>query len=290
MKKNGNRLVLIILILTLIGSLGSVIFITVFYFLARDVVKPEDLTLGVRSAALFISIATFVSSTLFSLLIYWNNRTNMLINDDANIRAEKERNMAFASTNYSIIECMDRMLIYPESSNYINEFVINGDPAYHMFLNGVDEKDVILHPENYLFVSVKIPFQVIEGKYVSSISFDELRFTRGDEKFRFFPGEPLKESQSYLLYNEVTQRRNLIINLVSPREVEFYNPEAINNFSKIHMHLNITSLLSVRVKGALDLFFTNPLQIEGNLTNTYRITSSNFDLIGMPEILNRPNK
>lgn len=290
-KKRNNNLFIIVLLISLLALLGSIVTMVIFFFVAGGVKgENEPLTLGVRAATLMASIASFVSSTIFSLLIYWNNQINTRINDEANTRSEKDRNASFASANYSIIECMDRMLIYPESERYISDFIDDGDPNYHMLLNGVDEEDVIENPEKYLFVSLKIPFQVIEGKYVSRIAFEELRFTRGETKFRFFPAGDLEESNAYILYNELTQRRNLIINLIAPLEVEFFDPDKINNFSKIHIHLSITSLLNVRVKGAIDLFFTNPLQIEGNRTNTYRINSSNFDLIEMPEIVSGINK
>ena len=65
----------------------------------------------------------------------------------------------------------------------------------------------------------------------------------------------------------------------------FYNPSQINNFTKIKIYINITSLLGVKVKGNSELYFTNPEQIEGDGTNTYRINSANFTLTGMPKIV-----
>jgi hypothetical protein len=65
----------------------------------------------------------------------------------------------------------------------------------------------------------------------------------------------------------------------------FYNPNQINNFTKIKIYINITSLLGVKVKGNSELYFTNPEQIEGDGTNTYRINSANFTLTEMPKIM-----
>lgn len=50
------------------------------------------------------------------------------------------------------------------------------------------------------------------------------------------------------------------------------------------MNLHITSLLGVVVEGMSELYFTNPEQIEGDFTNTYKINSSNFIIKGMPYI------
>jgi hypothetical protein len=50
------------------------------------------------------------------------------------------------------------------------------------------------------------------------------------------------------------------------------------------IYINITSLLGVQVRGISELYFTNPEQIEGDGTNTYRINSSNFTLLKMPVV------
>ena len=48
--------------------------------------------------------------------------------------------------------------------------------------------------------------------------------------------------------------------------------------------MTIVSLLGVGIHGLSELYFTNPVKIEGDLTNTYKINSSNFILKGMPFI------
>jgi len=55
-------------------------------------------------------------------------------------------------------------------------------------------------------------------------------------------------------------------------------------FSKITVHMEIRSLLGVSVKGISELYFTNPEQIEGDGTNTYKINSANFTLSEMPRV------
>jgi hypothetical protein len=241
--------------------------------------------IGIRVATVFVAFAAFCSSTLFSLLILLHNRTVVRINDDTNKRAELFRELQFASSNYSIIEFMDRMLIYGESERYVNRMLQRRSMMFHMIQDKDNEEDVYLHPENYRFVSVKIPFRVIEGKIISSITFDKLRFERNGINYEFITPPSETESRAFLLYNEHTKRNNVIINLVIKNDSEFYDPAQINVFSKIKIYINITSLLGVKVKGNSELYFTNPEQIEGDGTNTYRINSANFTLTEMPKIV-----
>jgi hypothetical protein len=240
--------------------------------------------IGIRVATVFVAFAAFCSSTLFSLLILTHNRTVVRMNDDTNRRAELFRELQFASSNYSIIEFMDRMLIYAESERYVDRMIHRKSMIFHMLESDISESHVFEHPEEYRFVSLKIPFRVIEGKIISSITFDKLRFERNGTNYEFITPPSEKESRAFLLYNEHTKRNNVIINLVIRKQSVFYDPNQINVFSKIKIYINITSLLGVKVKGNSELYFTNPEQIEGDGSNTYRINSANFTLTDMPKI------
>jgi hypothetical protein len=154
-----------------------------------------------------------------------------------------------------------------------------------MIEEGLSEQDIFKNPQDYSFVSIKIPFRVIEGKIISSITFDKLRFEREGVNYEFITPPSETESRAFLLYNEHTKRNNVIINLIMKKNSVFYNPSQINNFTKIKIYINITSLLGVKVKGNSELYFTNPEQIEGDGTNTYRINSANFTLTEMPKII-----
>ena len=145
-------------------------------------------------------------------------------------------------------------------------------------------KTFIKNPDRYEYLSIRIPFRVVEGKMVSSITFDKLRFEREGVNFEFFPPSSDKESRAFLLYNEQTKRNNVIINLIVMKNSAFYKSEQINSFSKIKIFINIKSLLGVKIKGNSELYFTNPEQIEGDGKNTYRINSSNFVITEMPKI------
>ena len=269
----------------LIGIVASVVFfIALWMLIIGDYLDQTFNVIGIRIATLFVAFSSFVSSMLFSLLIFMHNKTVVKYNDDTNRRAELFREQTFASTNYSIIEFMDRMLIYEESTRYIDKVIKTQNMTFHMIASGIDEKDVFENRDNYHFISIKIPFRVIEGKIISSITFDKLRFERNGTNYEFITPSTEVESRAFLLYNEQTKRNNVIINLIDYKDSVFYNPSTINEFSKIKIYINITSLLGVEVEGNSELYFTNPLQIEGDGTNTYKINSSNFTLTAMPKI------
>ncbi len=280
MKKERNIIIIVI------GIAGSTVFVlSLFMLLFGDELDSMFNVIGIRVATVFVAFASFLSSMLFSLLILLHNRTVVKINDDTNRRAEMFRELQFASSNYSIIEFMDRMLIYGESTRYIQRAIERKSMMFHMIESGLKESDVFESPQNFAFVSIKIPFRVIEGKIISSITFDKLRFEREGVNYEFVTPPSEIESRAFLLYNEQTKRNNVIINLVMKKDSVFYNPSQINSFTKIKIYINITSLLGVKVKGNSELYFTNPEQIEGDGTNTYRINSANFTLTGMPKIV-----
>lgn len=256
---------------------------------AGDTLDALFNVIGIRVVALFLSFASFLSSMLFSLLILMHNKTVVKINDDTNRRAELFRELSFASSNYSIIDFVDRMLLYNESNRYIERLLSSKTTQFHMLEEGIDSKDVFINPQKYDFISMKIPFKVIEGKLVSSITFDKLCFERDGSDFRFFPEVKNEEARAFILYNERTKRNNVIINLVTLKESKFYQPDEINRYSKIKIYINIYSLLGVKVKGNSELYFTNPEQIEGDHTNTYSINSSNFLITDGPKITNLHN-
>lgn len=275
--KKPNNIIVVMLIVSIVVFTVSFILLII-----GDYLEQTFNVIGIRIATLFVAFSSFCSSTLFSLLILLHNKTVSQINDDNNRRAELFRDLQFASTNYSIIEFMDRMLIYDESQRYIDRLLTKRIMDFHMMEANIQEEDIYTNPSKYSFISIKIPFRVIEGKMVSKITFTKLKFEREEQVYEFYSGSGLEESKVFILYNEHTKRNNVIINLITPIDSPFFNKKAVNVFTKIKIHINITSLLGVEVRGTSELYFTNPEQIEGDGTNTYRINSSNFSLLTMP--------
>jgi hypothetical protein len=156
-----------------------------------------------------------------------------------------------------------------------------------MLLSTISIDEIKSNPDNYLFLSIKIPFYVIEGKSVSQILIKSIKFERDSTQYIFL--SPTETSNAYVLYNEITKRNNAIMNVIVPKSHDFFNSTNDNNFSKIKMELSIISFLGVEIKGEIELFFTNRGHIEGPDSNAYQINSSNFTMTQAPKISNKNN-
>ena len=268
MKKQKMFIVLVItIVVVFILSFLSLIFATWLH----DHIN----VIGIRIAVLIVTFAAFGASAIFSMMVYQHNITVSRINDDNNKRSELFRELQFVSSNYSIIEFNDRMLISPESSWYIPKYHKKDRPSFHL----VDQD---LDPNAELsFYTIRIPFQHIEGKTTGRIIITKLKFEKGEQKFIFVPMEHEKGTQAYLLFNEKTKRHNMIVNLVFNKSSNFFNEE-INLFTKIKISLIVSSVLGVSLNGNSELFFTNPTQTEGQGLHTYKINSSNFIMASLP--------
>lgn len=277
MKKRQNVIYIVVIAISMI-----VLTLSLFALVFDEVLASHIDVIGIRIAAIIIAFGSFASSTLFSLLILRHNVTVSQANDDLNRRAQLFRDLQFTSSNYSIIEFMDRMLIYNESQRYVERYIQKKDYVFHMFERDVDIDHVSENISDYEFFSFKIPYKVVEGKLISKITFTQIYFERDNTRFFFVPPKNFDYSRAFLLYNEQTKRNNVIINLIIKKGSSFFIPEEINIFSKIKMDITIVSLLGVGIHGMSELYFTNPVKIEGDLTNTYKINSSNFILKGMP--------
>jgi hypothetical protein len=272
-------------------TISSIIFLlSLFFLIIGDVLDATFNVIGIRIATLFVAFAAFCSTSSFSYLVYNHNRTVSRVNDDANKRAELFRELQFASSNYSIIDFTDCMIIYGESIRYVDKFVGNKILTFHMIEDRINEQDVLNNPEDFTFLSIRIPYRVVEGKVVSKIKFERLKFERNGLAYRFITPPSEKESIAFLLYNEHTKRSESIINLIVSKKSDFFILGNINEFSKIKITIKVTSLLGVEVDGITELYFTNPERKEADGSNTYKVNSSNFTLNNMPRVGNLYNQ
>lgn len=265
----------------MLGTVIVVFFLSILSLIIGETLAVHVDVIGIRIAVLIVAFASFISSAFFSYLVYTHNKTVSKINDDTNRRGELFRELQFASSNYSIIEFTDRMLIYKESQRYVNKFLKDHMFGFHMIEK--TEKKQEITEEHYDFYSIRIPFKVVEGKLTSGIKLHQIKFERDQKSYFFFPHNGHDEVQAYILYNEVSKRKNLIINLVVDKSNDFFNQD-VNIFSKIKLYIKVTSLLGVNVKGVSELYFTNPTQTEGDGLHTYKINSSNFILTEKPTV------
>lgn len=265
--QKGFIFLMITVIVVFILSVMSLIFATWL--------EERIAVVGIRIAVLIVTFAAFGASAIFSMMVYRHNITASRINDDNNKRSELFRELQFVSSNYSIIEFNDRMLISPESSWYMPKYYKKDIPSFHL----VDQN---LNPdEELLFYTIRIPFHLIEGRTPGRIEINKIKFEKGEQQFIFVPMAQERSTQTYLLHNEKTKRRNMIVNIVFNKSSNFFNEE-VNLFTKIKMSLTVGSVLGVSINGNSELFFTNPTQTEGQGLHTYKINSSNFLTTSLP--------
>lgn len=269
MRKDKSFWILMIILIV-------VLFLSLLSLLAGDFLAATFDVIGIRIAVLIVSFAAFGASTLFSLMVYLHNKTVSRINDDQNRRASLFRDLQFASNNYSIIDFTDRMLIQKESDRYIHKFYEADSPSFHMIQENLDtSKDID-------FLTIRIPFKIIEGKTPGNIDLSRIRFERNLELFNFVPMQHENATPTYILFNEKTKRNNLIVNLVYNKESTYFTESELNLFTKIKIFIQVTSILGVTIEGMSELYFTNPTQVEGDGLHTYKINSSNFRLSKNP--------
>lgn len=269
---------------TLFAAIVLVFVLSIVFLILGEVLAATFDVIGIRIATLFVAFASFCSTSLFSYLIYNHNKEVRISNEDANKRAEMFRDLQFSSNNYSVIDFVRHITIYGESSRYVDRYIGNKTSKFHMAESGIDIQDVYSHPNDYNYISLRIPYRVVEGKLVAAISFLRLRFERDGKEYRFFSPEN-DGTEAFLLYNESEQSNDAIVNLIAKKDSPFFSLNTVNGFSKIKITLKITSLLGVEVKGVTELFFTNPEARELDGANLYKINTSYFILTELPKII-----
>lgn len=270
MKKEGFIFLTITVIVVFILSFLSLIY--------AEWLESKIAVVGIRIAVLIVSFAAFGASAIFSMMVYKHNITVSKINDDNNRRSELFRELQFASDNYSIIEFNDRMLISPESEWYIKRFHDKDIPSFHLVDENIDVN------EKLSFYTIRIPYELVEGKTAGRIEISSIKFERSSEIFNFIPMDHEDKTSAFLLYNDKTKRNNMIVNIVFNESSNFFS-EKLNLFSKIKLKVTVSSILGVSINGVSELYFTNPTQTEGQGLHTYKINSSTFITTSLPYLV-----
>jgi len=280
-RRRRNRTKINILLVVISAFVFAVSIVCLFF--GRELAAAFDVT-GIRIATLFVTFASFTSTSFFSYLIYDHNKVIRLNNYDANRRAELFREMQFSSSNYSIVDFVDGITIDRESDRYVTRYVRNGSLRFHLIEDSVNADDVFKNPDSYCYLTLKIPYKVVDSKPVANIIFNKVTFERDDKKYRFVMPGTESDSFAFLLYNECYKCNNAIINLVVKKDSDFFSFDKVNAFSKIKIILKVNSILGVEVKGVTELYFTNPERKDEDGGNTYKINSSIFILGDMPRL------
>jgi len=225
--------------------------------------------------AIVISFASFVMTTLFSVSILNHNKMVREINE-VNY-AREMRN--FAASNYGIVTLVDYMLMSEEINRYVEHLKTSRDFKLYMRENDIALEDVMKNPNDYNFLTLRIPF-TLPSKPVASVRFSRFKFTKENKHHLFVPCTTA--NNALVLYNESEKLSNVVVNLITKKTSAFYTPDTVIPFSKIKLNLTMLSLLGVSTTGWIELYFTNPEKLEKSGANRYKIISSQFKVDGFP--------
>jgi len=285
-KKGGKNVVLY----WLAGAAGAVLLVasTVVIIGAFGGLKFEQWSY--YGVTVVVSFSSFLATLFFGISIYKHNASMREINNElrrqtnsVNRRAEAFRNLQFVASNYTIVDFVDCITIYPEYENYLIKLRDTKAFDFYLLEQGVRKEDVIEKFGNYMYLSVRIPFKIAEGKTIGKLTFKRFKFTKAADSHRFAPASD-GLGKALLLYNESAKRQEAVINLVMSKDSKFYSLNELNQFEKIKIDLEMESLLGVIVRGSIELYFTNPEKLEKTGASKYRINSSQFELVGTPKL------
>lgn len=252
----------------------------VAFFVAEPMSGGALLMPNFRIISLIIAFATFVMTTLFSFLILSHNITTRKVNADTAKSAEEFRDLQFVSSNYSVVEFFGEMLLYEQYSTYTKALEKTKDFAFFLRQDDIDLADVAENFNDYAFLSVRIPFRVVEGKSIAGLRVSRFRFAREANKYVFVPcGD---EMNTLILYDDTIKSSVMLAGLIIKKGGDFLMCDKVTPFGKIKLNLSMRSLLGVEVSGWTELYFTNPRKLDKDGANMYKITSSQFKISGLP--------
>jgi len=286
LKNNRGQVNLKVLIIVWSAVL---VILFVAFLIAR---LPQLITMGETWQLLSVitAFSAFVMQSLFSFSVLKHNAIIREVNDELkknneenNLRNEEFRTLQFISSNYTVVDFVDYMLLYSEFESYTNRLKETKDLTFYLKEQNIDTKDIFENFDQYNFVSLKIPFKIVEGKTIGKIRFSNFRFNKGERVFRFVSCKG--SSHGLILHNENDHRSEVVVNFIYKKSSDFFVTDELNLFTKIKINLTMQSLLGVMVAGATELYFTNPLKLDKDGANKYKINSSHFEVIGMPTLV-----
>lgn len=252
----------------------------VAFFVAEPMSGGALLMPNFRIISLIIAFATFVMTTLFSFLILSHNITTRKANADSAKSAEEFRVLQFVSSNYSVVEFFGEMLLYEQYSTYTKELERTKDFAFFLRQEDIDLADVAENFDDYAFLSVRLPFRVVEGKSIAGLRVTRFRFAREANKYVFVPCSC--DMNTLILYDDAIKSSIMLAGLIIKKGGDFLMSDKVTPFGKIKLNLSMRSLLGVEVSGWTELYFTNPRKLAKDGANTYEITSTQFKISGLP--------
>jgi hypothetical protein len=240
--------------------------------------------------AAITAFAAFVVQSLFSFSVLSHNAVLREMSEEtrknsaeANARAEAFRSLQFVSSNYTVVDFVDFMSVYEEYERYREILRARKDFTFYMKEENIEIKDVVENFGNYKFITIRLPIMIVEGKAVGKIKFSKMKFVKERGTHQFF--SCMKNNNSLIILNEGDRRSEVIVNLVMKKDSEFHIEDGVTPLLKVKMWLTVQSLLGVVVEGWIELFFSKSELIENGVSK-YKISSSHFEIAGLPTLLN----
>ncbi|MCL2255789.1 MAG: hypothetical protein FWC11_02905 [Firmicutes bacterium] len=238
--------------------------------------------------ALITSFAAFVVQSVFTFAILNYNsimrqtmEENRQIADDVNERSEEFRELQFASSNYTVIDFVDYMTLYAESSRYTKKLKKDLDFTHYMKNENIELDEIKENFDEFAFTSVRIPIKIIDGKTISKVKFSRVKFTEDEKENIFLPCGGICDS--LILFNEKDHRSEIVINLITRKDDRFFNQDVTSPFLKVKMKTVMQSLLGVAVTGEHELYFSNEKKNKDH--HKYEINSTHFEVSEMPKLV-----
>lgn len=240
-----------------------------------------------------ITFSSFVSASFFTFAVFNHNASVREQSEEirrqtdaVNERNDLFRNLQFIASNYTIIDFVDHMYLYSEFDRYIQKAKDAKAFQFYLMENDVVKERVLKNFDDYLFLTVRIPIKIVEGRAVGKISLSKIKFEKENSTHIFVPTDGT-ETNVLILYNETDHRQEIVVNLIMKKTSLFYKVGEVNSFLNIKINLEMESLLGVIIAGAIELYFTNPEKIEKSGANRYKINSSQFEIIGKPRLIDQ---
>jgi len=231
-----------------------------------------------------LALGVMLQSAAFNFLLIKNNDINTKKSDDANERADAFRNLQFVASNHTIVDFVDYLMMFETFDSYTKQLKANHDFKFFLREENCSLQSIKDNFDDYLFLTVRIPIKMVVGSAVSLIKILNLGLEKDNCIFNFVPCS--SDSHALLLHNDIEDRQEVRFNLIIKKDKNFFSKKIIDQFSKISLCVKMHSFLGVAVTGCTELYFSNPQKQEKDGASKYKIHSSQFSIMGLPELEN----
>jgi len=267
----------IILIILAVFTTAAIVLFVVSHIVEATFIQPPTFQI----IGNLLALGVMLQSAAFNFLLIKNNNINTKKSEDANERADAFRNLQFVASNHTIIDFVDYLTMFKTFSSYVARLKEDLDFKFYLQDESASLSDIKNNFDDYLFLTIRVPIKIVVGSAVSSIEILNLGLEKNKEIYNFVPCS--SDSHALLLQSEEGYKE-VIFNLIIKKSKNFFSDKVVDLFSKIKLCVRTHSFLGVAVTGCTELYFTNPQKQEKDGASRYKIHSSQFSIMGLPEL------